>query len=289
LNAEFKGYFCYNNFENGDAPFDFQTFTDAPSSTVPAVQYDNTSTTFGYDHVIVLTSGSTLVTSHTGIATRPLGPITPGGLGAWFETALTPSTVPVPSTTSTAQSIFAGWATNAALTFSTGSTGGTGALSTDGVVPGYIYGASTGVIRSTGSTAALTILTSTGAYIGFYSHGDTPGNMDAVYANSTGVATVVLANVLTSSTANPNPAFLTFQPNVAPGIFQTSTCYKLGLEYVPVNNTVTWYVNGFPVCSAQVTAALWDVANDYAGVVEIGGSTNALKVDFLAAASQRVL
>lgn len=293
LNAEFKGYFVYSNFEAGDAPYVFTVFTDIASSTASTstgmpLQYVNNTSTLGIDHIVALVSGSTVSTSHTGIATRPLGPITPGGLGVWFETALTPSTI---LASGQAQSFFAGLVTAAEMNISSGSTfyayssGSTGG----GVIPGVVYGIGVGPIVSTGSTASSNVLRSTGSLVGFWSHGDAPNNCDAVYQSSTGVLTTVLANVMTASTATGNPAFLQALPNGSASTFGSTTCQKLGVQYLPNNGTLTWYVNGFPVCSAAVTAATIDVINSYGGVVEVGGSTNTLLVDFLAVAAQRVL
>lgn len=254
LNDEGKGYYLQSHFASGLVAFASTVGTNG------TVAIDTGSTTFGYDHIIKLTTGSTataVLLDKAWINTRPLAPVVPGGLGVWFETAVTPA-----ASTGT-QSMFVG------LTTSTGITGG--------------------VIGSTTAVASTNKLNAATAAIGFWMHGDTPNNCDAIFVASTGGVSTVLANVLTASTANPNPANPTFQPFTSPGAFVPSTVTKLGLLYQPSNATMTWYVNGFPIAAAQVTAGTFDTTDNYAGIVEFHGTTVSLECDFLAVAAQVVL
>ena len=290
LNQLATGYFAYFHYENGFHPASL-LFTDAGSTTTSGQAWDNSSTlttnvgttavssTAGIGHVITLTGGSTSTSAlagRVGIVTRPIGSITPGGLGYWFEACVT-------VTNSTTQGAFVGIATLPAL--STGGSTGGGIIST---------------VTATRSTN--TLIGSTGA-IGFWMHGASTLNFDAIYQNQTsggstnsGISTV-LQGVLTSSTGAIVPVSIytgAIGPVTPPGLLTSTQCVKLGLKYLPQGPggpQMQWYVNGAQVAAVQVTTAGFDVANQYGAIVEFAGpstgTASQMKVDFLAVAAQQ--
>lgn len=157
-----------------------------------------------FDSVIKLTSGSTQ-SNDAGIATRPLGPVIPGsGQKIWFEALVSLASL------AAAQGVYVGLVNKAGL--------GTGLT----------------ISAASGTKNANTLGTSSGGQsgYGFWMHGDTLGNFDAVWFNNLQSATgatdleattatvsgLVLANVLTANANNPNPANLAFTPPVPPGV-----------------------------------------------------------------------
>ncbi len=203
------------------------------------------------DHVLALTSGSTANTATAAIVSCPLGSITPGGNGVWFETSV------LPASSTAAQTAFFG------LTISTG-------------------------LYTSAFFSTQTKLPATLPLVGFYMTSTTPNNVSAVFQASSGGLSTVLANVLTSSTANPNPGSLTYSPFQAPGAFlsSTATAVKLGVEYNAGSNTINYFVNGYVAASFQPNSAIFDVTDSFGAIVAIGGVNQTLYVDFVAAAAQ---
>ena len=268
LNDEGKGYYIRNSFEIGTiGTFHSTGDTSASTHMDSTTQWSTTALPTGNDHVLDLYTGSTSITAgRVSLQTQPLGPIVPGGKGIWFEACVGPINIPAtPSTGGSTTAFFIGLATSTGL-----------------------Y---SGVLSTVTSTASTNTLKSTCGYVGFWMHGDqTDTNCDAVYANVGSLTpSTVLANVLTASTANPNPGNLNASPSASLGAFTSTQQQKLGVLYQPSNNTLNWYVNGYVVASAQVNSSNFDVTDSFGAKVEIGGSTVGFAIDFLAVASQLVL
>lgn len=181
--------------------------------------------------------------------TKPLAPVAPNGSSKlWFEVNVSPQQ-----------------ATNQTLFF--------------------------GLASSTGLSSTLlatsTTLLQTAGVIGFYTHGDAPTNIDAVYkqAGSTAIQTV-LANVLTANANNPNPANLAYVPAGAPGVFTGTNFVKLGLRVD--KQYVYFFVNGTQVAKKALDAT-FDLADSYGAVVACftaGSASDNLKVGFLRVAAK---
>ena len=206
------------------------------------------------DHVLALTSGSTANTATGAITSMPLGPIAPGGKGLWFEANV------IPASSTAAQTAFIG------LTISTG-------------------------LQTTAFFATESTLSTGLPLVGFYMTSTTPNNVSCVYQASSGGLQTVLANVLTASTANPNPGNLQYSPFQAPGAFLSSTAnaVKLGIEYQPTVNYINFFVNGYLAAQFQPTAATFDTVDSFGAIVAIGGPNRVLYVDSMTAASQWAL
>jgi len=262
MEGQFQGIFSYNTFVNGTVGLisSGSTLVDAnaavTASTLPIATFQPG------DHAIVLLTSPTASTGRAGVNARPIGPITPGGLPIWFECNV------LPKSSTALQGFFIG------LTNSTGTNN-----------PGGIYSTLSGVSASNSLATNLPL-------VGFYMHGDTPNNCDAVFQASTGGLSTVLANVLTASTANPNPAFLQYMPNAAPGAFgsvagiNSTLAVKLGLNYVPQTNTFNFFVNGYIAASFSPTAAIFDVSDSFGPVATFAGNAQTFYMDFFAYASQ---
>lgn len=251
------GVGAVTTFANGFIDLGTATDTNGVAATVSS--FASTVIVPG-DNIVQLNSGSTANTAAGLLHTTPLGPISPGGNSVWFETALQMSS------STNAQTLFAG------LTVAKG-----------------LYTTPAGIFltQSTLSTGL--------PLVGFYMTSTAPNNVSCVYQASTGGLQTVLANVLTASTANPNPGSLTASPVAAPGGFQVASTtanpsgrqsVKLGLQYNADANTLTYYVNGYAAASFQPTAGNFDVTDSFGGLVAIGGSAQTVFVDFLAAAAQ---
>lgn len=304
-----NGYYFVEHFENGLHPAAL-LFVDSSTSTAGQA-YDNSSTMqingsstltpLGQGHVILLTPGSTagaagVIAGRVGIVTRPLGPVTPGGNFVWFEADVTTQ-----SSTAT-QGAFVGLATLPGI-----STTGSGVLGSTGL----------GIISTVTSTASTNSLISSTGAIGFWMHGDTPNNFDAVYQSQTSNGststsggtgnganlTTVLKNVLTATTGTIVPGTIYTAPigGVTPvGALTSTQCQKLGILFLPQGPggpQVQWYVNGYQVAAASVTTSLFDTISAYGGIVEYAGSTTGstsaasqqMKVDFMGTAAKLYL
>jgi hypothetical protein len=286
------GYIVYNNFDHALWPSAL-TSVDAGSTATSGVYYDTTANLStstlptGNDHVIIMAPGSTAtLAGRAAIFTRPMGPVKPGGSYVIFEASV--ATV----NAGAVQAAFIG------LTTSTG-------LSTGNILK-----------TVSGTANSNQLLPSTGA-IGFWMHGDTPNNFDAIYQgvasngaystitppNSTAYASTVncvVSTVLTNSTAyGGNPGNVYQSPASAPGVLTSTSCVKLGLLYNVPYNQIIFAVNGAQVGAVTVPASLvpstslFDTLNSYGAIIVTGGVMGAtlstgLKVDFLsAAATQR--
>jgi hypothetical protein len=285
------GYIVDEHFDHSFWPSQL-AFQDAGSTAVSGISYlatgqlSTVTIPSGSDHAILMVTGSTAaLAGRVGIETRPLKSVTPGGPGYYtiFEAAVTvnnPAAV---------QGFFIGLTTS------------TGLLST-------------GDILATVSAAknSNALLASTGA-IGFWMHGDTVNNCDAVFqgqysngalstfvAASTGgvqsTGCIVLANVLTANPLAPagNPGNVYTQPASAVGVFTSTAVIKLGLLYNQPTNQVIYAVNGYQVAAFNVNNVAFDTVNDY-GAIAVYGATNGatvstgLIVDFFAAAAKIAL
>lgn len=192
----------------GDQGFaDFRDFKAAiPLTTAPNWNIDSGTFTYRtlYDSVVSITTGSTSQ-DDAALATRPLGPIASGtGKKFWFEAVVAEAAITV------ARGIFVGVANLPALATK------------------FLISAASATKNSN------TIGTTTGGQsgYGFWLHGDTLTNFDAVWFNNLQAATgatdleaatatasgLVLANVLTAPANNPNPGNLAFVPQTPPGI-----------------------------------------------------------------------
>lgn len=251
------GSLVYTTFDHGLV--DLVQITDASTGVCASLLASSTASTtfFPVDHTVQL-STSTGANSYAAVHGQPLGNVVPGGQGIWFEASVGPT-----SSTGT-QSLFIGLVSGA-VSLSTG-----------------------GAIRVNSITKSSNALQA-GGYIGFWTRGSTPNNCDAIYTSSTGVVTTVLANVLTASTGNANPAFLQYTPVAPPGPWNGSTTVKLGIAYLPQNNLIQYFVNGNLVASAGVTTAAFDTVDDLAPIVQIDGGSVFANVDFVAAAAQWAL
>jgi hypothetical protein len=110
--------------------------------------------------------------------------------------------------------------------------------------------------------------------VGFWMHGDTLGNFDAVYVNDsagTGLTpstiSVVLADVLTANANNPNPGNPNYTPPAPPGVLTVGEFVKLGLRYDGIQ-FLYFYVNGAQVAKMLVTGNL-DTVSDYGPIVAL--------------------
>lgn len=255
------------------------TFQDAGSTAVSGVTYDTSVTLStatlpsGNDHIMLGVPGSTAaLAGRIGFVTRPLKNLGGGGTYLIFEAALTVVNA------GAQQGMFVG------LTTSTGLT------------------SATTILKTVSATAASNALAASTGAIGFYMHGDTPNNFDAVFQNQFGTGTiststsatgvqVVLANVLTASTYGGDPGNVYQQPASAPGVLTSTTLVKLGIIYQQPLNQIWYTVNGAQVAAVNVTPALFDVINDYGACVVYGATNGAtvstgVKIDFIAAAAQ---
>lgn len=275
---------------SGDQGFlDFKDFTTRLPQTADgaSVTWATNSGSFawdtgGADHLMNFTTGTT-AGNDTAVATRPLGPITPGsGQKIWFEAYIAMASVSV------AHGVFVGLANRASL--------GAGLL----------------ISAASGTKNSNLIGTSSGAqsFVGFWMHGDTVTNFDAVYANNISTALspttiaapgtsatgggLILANVLTANANNPNPGNPNFTPPLPPGalaaagatntqaqyvsgqVSAANAFVKLGIRY-DGQQYLYFYVNGTQVAKALVDST-FDTTNDYAGVVEVVAGTNAAAV-----------
>jgi hypothetical protein len=245
----------------------YYTGTALSTSTLPS----------GADHVLQCVPGSTAaLAGRIALVTRPLKPISQGSLYSIFEAAITvinPAAV---------QGMFVG------LTTSTGLIEATTILKT---------------VSGTKNTNALAA--NTGA-IGFWMHGDTPNNFDAVYqsqfsngalstassTNTNSTVNLVLSNVLTASTIGPgNPGNSFQQPVSAVGVLTSTAVVKLGLLFNAPSNQVIYTVNGYQVAAVNVNSFGFDVTNDYGAVVVLGATdggtaSTGFLIDFLAAAAK---
>lgn len=270
------GYIVDEHFDHSFWPAQL-TYQDAGSTAASGVSYYNanplsTSTSpSGGDHVLLMVPGSTAsLAGRIALFTRPLRSVTPGGNYVIFEAGVTVENA------GATQGFFIG------LTTSTG-------------LPGVV--GDTGILKTVSGTAASNALKASTGAIGFWMHGDTPNNCDAVYQNqysagtaASGIQTVV-SNVLTAATFNANPGNVYQQPIVAPGVFNSTTLVKLGLYYNAPSNLLVYTVNGYQVGSAAVTSLGFDVLNDYGAVVEYGATNGAtvstgLVIDFLSVAGK---
>jgi len=278
------GYIVYNNFDHSLWPTQL-TAVDAGSTATSGVYYDTTANLStstlptGNDHVIIMAPGSTAtLAGRAAIFTRPMGPVKPGGSYVIMEASVACVNA------AAVQAAFIG------ITTSTG-------LSTGNILK-----------TVSGTANSNQLLPSTGA-IGFWLHGDTPNNFDAIYQgvnsngaystitppNSTAYASTVncvVSTVLTNSSAyGGNPGNVYQSPASAPGVLNSTTCVKLGLLYNVPDNQVIFAVNGAQVGAVTVTPTLFDTLNSYGAIIVTGGVMGAslstgLKVDFLAAATQ---
>lgn len=239
----------YTNFSRGQV--DVAAYVDTNGTAAAVSTFVSTICVPG-DDVLKLNSGSTSNTAVGLIRSQPLGPISPGGNSVWFETSL------VPASSTNAQTVFAG------LTVAAGLASGTGLFATE-------------------STLSTNL-----PLVGFYMTSTTPNNVSCVYQAASGGLQTVLANVLTASTANPNPGSLTYQPVSAPGAFLASNAntVKLGIEYNADANQLNYYVNGYVAATFQPTAGNFDTVDDFGAIVAVGGANQTIYVDFLAAAAQ---
>ncbi len=274
--------------------------------------------------MVSITTGSTSQ-DDAAIATRPLGPVVPGG-GAklWFEAEISAASL------AAAKGIFVGIANEASLA------------------------SKLLISAASGTLASNTIGTSSGgqSFYGFWMHGDTYstttqsglGNFDIVWGNNvqaaltagsnpaaTGtagtVATgttagVVLYGALSSPANNPNPGNLSFIPPTPPGVIAATATsatapyntlqqqllaadpnanpqvllpnsvagatqfVKLGLRY-DGQQYMYFYVNGCQVAKMAITSAQ-DANSDFGGVVQIMAGTaaaNVLNVAFMRTAA----
>lgn len=293
----------------GDEGFaSFQDFkAGLPLTTAPNWAIDSGSFIYNtnYDSVISMTSGAS-DQDDIAVATRPLGPITPGGGGKlWFEAVVSSAVITL------ARGVFVGVVNKPAL-------------------------ASKFLISAASATKnSNTIGTSAGGQsgYGFWLHGDTLTNFDAVWFNNLQAATgatdleattatasgLVLANVLTAPANNPNPGNLAFVPQTPPGVLIATVTgttaqgflntqnpaanpqiglpnsavgatgfVKLGLRY-DGQQYLYFYVNGNQVAKMVISSAQ-DVTSAFGGVVQLMSGTAAAKVENLAwmhAASQQ--
>lgn len=130
------------------------------------------------------------------------------------------------------------------------------------------FATSTGLVQTSVTAASATpasnTLTTTAGYIGFFAHGDTPNNFDAIYQKPSGAIVTVLANVLTANANNPDPGNPLYVPPAAPGVFNGTNYAKLGVRVDA--NYVYWYVNGSLVAKKQLDTT-FDTADSYGAIV----------------------
>lgn len=142
---------------------------------------------------------------------------------------------------------------------------------------------STGLVQTSSKVASATpasnTLTSTAGYIGFWQHGDTPNNFDAIYQKPSGAIVTVLANVLTSNSANnPNPGNPNYVPAIAPGAQDGTHWVKLGVR--TDKQYVYWYVNGVQVAKKLIDNT-FDIADSYGAIAAaITSSTDTVDYRF---------
>lgn len=301
-----QGYAVFKNFK------DRLPQTGDGASVTWAINSGSFIWSTAYDSVISMTTGAS-DQDDAGIATRPLGPITPNGGGKlWFEASVSSAVITL------ARGVFVGVVNAAGL------------------------GTKLTISAASATKNSNTIGTSSGGQsgYGFWLHGDTLTNFDAVWFNSLQAATgattlvtatnggVVLANVLTANANNPNPGNLGFVPSTPPGVlvatvttsqatsFGTLTpqqCLatqdpgqnpqvllpnsvtgatgfvKLGLRYDGVQY-LYFYVNGNQVAKMAISSSQ-DVTSDFAGIVQLMSGTAAAKVEnvaFIHAAAQTI-
>lgn len=296
--------------DEGSGFFDYKDFkTRLPQTTDGAsVTWAIDSGSFiwhaNYDSVISLVTGTTSQ-DDAGIATRPLGPITPGsGQKVWFEALVSVKQITV------AQGVFVGVTNKAGL------------------------GSKLLISAASATKNSNTIGTTSGgqSFYGFWLHGDTLTNFDAVWGNNLQAATgatslatatnggVVLANVLTPNitqypnSQNPlgytgpgptgtlgtivpttpagalvatatasqtvNGALLTPQQLLVLGLPPSvgtaagaSGFVKLGIRY-DGQQFLYFYVNGAQTAKMAITAAQ-DQTSEFAGIVQIMAGTAA--------------
>ena len=306
--------------DEGTGFFDYKDFKDQlPTTTAPNFGASQTyAYTANWDSVVTLTAVTGQIGNDAAIATRPLGPIVPGG-GAkiWFETVIA-----VPTITAS-KGVFVGLVNSACL-------------ATTKLLNG----------TSTYATAANNLIGTTSggqSGYGFWLHGDALTNFDAVWFNNIQTALtpvtigtagasgsgstytnsgIVLASVLTANANNPNPGNVNYVPPTPPGLLvntiTTATSpynsiqqqllaqdpnanpqvllpnsvagatgfVKLGLRY-DGQQYLYFYVNGSQVAKLAISSVM-DITSDFAGVVEVvaGASANTvLNVNFLRAAA----
>lgn len=291
-----EGYADFQNFKRG-----------IPLATAPnwAINSGSFPYNAAFDSVISMTSGAS-DQDDIAVATRPMGPITPGsGKKLWFEASVSSAVITL------ARGVFVG------------------------VVNKQSLGSKLLISAASATKNSNTIGTSSGGQsgYGFWLHGDTLTNFDAVWFNNLQAATgatdleattatvsgLVLANVLTNPANNPNPANLAFVPTTPPGALiatissnQTvagatltpQQCLdaqdpstnpqtllpnsaagatgfvKLGLRF-DGGQYLYFYVNGNQVAKMLVSAAQ-DIVSDFGGVVQLMSGTAAAKVENLA-------
>lgn len=283
-----QGYLSFQEFKAG-----------LPLTTAPNWAIDSGAFTYNtnYDSVVSMTSGGS-DQDDIAVATRPLGPITPGsGEKLWMEAVVSSAVITL------ARGVFVGVVNKPAL-------------------------ASKFLISAVSATKnSNTIGTSAGGQsgYGFWLYGSNLTNFDAVWFNNLQSATgatdleattatasgLVLANVLTSPASNPNPGNVNYVPTTPPGILiatLTGTAaqgdldtqnpasvpqvglpnsatgatgfVKLGLRY-DGQQYLYFYVNGTPVAKMLISSAQ-DITSDFGAVVQLMSGTAAAKVENLA-------
>jgi hypothetical protein len=273
--------------DEGSGYFDFKDFKAAlPLATAPNWNIDSGTFTYNshYDSVISVTTGATTL-DDAAIATRPLGPVTPGGgQKIWFEALVSVGSI------SAVNGVFVGIANAAALS-------------------------SKHLISVTSATKNSNLIGTTSggqSLYGFWLHADAPTNFDAVWANNIQTAltpstiNLVLASVLTPTiTQYPNSAnplgytatstvpagalIATATANATPTGYATAQTpqqllaiglppsvgtsggatgfVKLGVRY-DGQQYLYYYVNGVQVAKIVITSAM-DTTSDFAGVVQL--------------------
>lgn len=256
---EGSGYFTYVTFT------DSVTLPDLPSSAANSGTFTQDA---NFDHACLFTTGTT---SGNGNAawTRPTAQLAPGsGQRFWFEAAVSLQDV----------------------------------TEVNGVFVGLVnkQGQTNALVQAASATKNSNLLTSVSgtSCVGFWMHGDTLGNFDAVYVNAvagTGGKTpttvnTVLANVLTANANNPNPANPNYTPPLPPGALTNNTVVKLGLRY-DGQQYLYFYVNGTQVAKLLVSAQSIDIASTYGGVVALttgAAAAHHLDLQFFRSASKLV-
>jgi len=296
---EGSGYFDYKDFKTR-----LPQTTDG-ASVAWAIDSGSFAWNTHYDSVITLTTGAT-ASDDAGIATRPVGPIAPGGgQKIWFEALVSVAQI------TNAQSMFVGVANLVSL------------------------GSKNLMAVSSATKNTNTIGGASGSsFYGFWMHGDTPTNFDAVWANavttpltpttigqysthttSSSGSGLVLANVLTptitqypnslnplgyvgptpvsvppgaliaTATANATPTgYATAQtpqqllhiglpPSVGTTLGATGFV-KLGIRY-DGQQYLYFYVNGVQTAKMVITSGN-DTVSNFAGIVQVQtGTANA--------------
>lgn len=241
--------------EQGQGYFVDRRFDD--NVTLPALP--NVATNSGtftqdanFDHACLFTTGGT-ANNDLVIYTRPYSAIAPGsGQRLWFETSISFQDI-----------------TEVSGAF-------VGLVNLKGMAAGLIKAAS-----ATKNSNLLTSVTSTSC-VGFWMHGDSLGNFDAVVvnnvANTSGVTptaiTTVLASVMTSPANNPDPGNPLYTPATAPGVLANNVKVKLGILY-DGQQYLKFFVNGVQIAKLAVSAATFDTLATFGGVVTLATGASA--------------